>query len=223
MFTSFYDYQMAPYLIGLDDIGIWVSRRREDDGGYSLWRHHAGEYCEFFGKSSPYSMTLICNPEPQADKTFTNLEFRACVDGDGEDNSASTFSGVFDHTFISRGRGYRPYLPFDSLETWNEYQHGIAVLQHRWGHSVSLHHGSDGISSLRRKFRIWRCDIPRDNASTLGPEVFDSSFDATFQPSVRRAHPLDRMRNPWLYLRLSKRADTGRRTEIHDLLATYFV
>ena len=99
-FTSFYDYGNAPFLCSLDDIGVWIKDN-------VLWKHQAGGYCDFFSSKKPYWMTLIGNPEPQSDKIFTNLEFRACVEGDGEYNANTD--------------KFTPTLPFDSLETWNEY------------------------------------------------------------------------------------------------------
>jgi len=55
-----------------------------------------------------------------------------------------------------------------------------------------LHHLSDGTAALKRKFRIWRCDIPRDNVG-----VFEDGN------GKKITHPLDRMRNPWLYLKMT--------------------
>lgn len=186
-FTSFYDYGGAPYFNSLDDMGLWI------DNAGKVWRHQAGEYCCFFGESKLYSMTLIANQEPQLDKIFTNLEFRACVTGDGnydEDNDKLT-----------------PFLPFDSLEAWNEHQHGKLALENKNGHDIFTHGKDSG--SLTRKFRIWRCDIPRNNIGGAG-----------FKPK-----PLDRIRNPWAYLKLTK--DAARegnlgKVEIHDIMATYF-
>ena len=115
-------------------------------------------------------MTLVGNPEPTLDKIFTNLEFRACVEGEGtgtDGGNGDVFDNTFDYTFHPEGGGivpskYVPYLPFDYLETWNEYQHGISYLENRNGHSLSLHH--TGLrSALNRKFRIWRCDVPCNN------------------------------------------------------------
>jgi hypothetical protein len=129
------------------------------------------------------------------DKIFTNLEFRATVDGEGTDEST-------------------PYLPFNTLETWNEYQHGITTLSHRNGHSAYTHYTGDD-SSLKRKFRIWRCDIPRDNAAL--------ALDEGLNIKRFKTHPIDRMRNPWLYLKLMKNANSSNlRTEIHDIVMTYF-
>lgn len=198
-FTSFYDYQTTPFFNNLDDTGIWLRANQ-------LWKHHAGDYCRFFGTLRPYSMVLVGNPEPQLDKIFTNIEFRACVDGDG----------------TASGSDFTPYLPFDSLDTWNEYQHGIAYLNNMRYPWKAQHHTSDNEASLIRKFRIWRCDIPRDNGDVV--DTFDETFDDTFHPISRTSrHPLDRMRNPWLYLRLRKdEQDSNRRAEIHDIIMTYF-
>lgn len=195
-FTSFYDYGNTPYLCNLDDTGVWIR------GNGSIWKHNAGQYSNFFGENKPYSTILIGNPEPQADKIFTNLEFRACVDGEG--------------SYDSQTDKFTPALPFDYLETWNEYQHGITTLNIKNGLSAFKHYTSDDISTLKRKFRIWRCDIPRDNALL--------SSDAGKNITRFKVQRLNRMRNPWVYLRLQKEADQGTmgRTEIHDIIMTYF-
>ena len=195
-FTSFYDYGNTPYLCNLDDTGVWIR------GNGSIWKHNAGQYSNFFGENKPYSTILIGNPEPQADKIFTNLEFRACVDGEGSyDSQTDKFTSA---------------LPFDYLETWNEYQHGITTLNIKNGLSAFKHYTSDDISTLKRKFRMWRCDIPRDNAPL--------SSDAGKNITRFKVQRLNRMRNPWVYLRLQKEAEQGTmgRTEIHDIIMTYF-
>ena len=217
VFTSFYDYGDTPFFCNLDDMGIWVQNTMEKGvNKVKLWQHNAGEYCSFFQSGTdktynPYWTVLIGNPEPQMDKIFTNLEFRASVDGDGElKNEAGKFSFT---------------LPFDFLETWNEYQHGYTALSERDGHDASLHHTNDNISSLKRKFRMWRCDIPRNNCLLDADRIpgLEYSTDAELGVSRHIRKPNDRMRNPWLYLKLMKQGDTSSRTEIHDLLMTYFV
>ena len=203
-FTSFYDYGDTPYFNSLVSTGIWV---RKD---CSLWKHQGSDvYCNFFDVQKPYSMTLIGNPEPQLDKTFTNLEFRACVDGEGKVVLTTQQTGQ------QQAGQWEPTLPFDSLETWNEYQHGIASLKNMRGYEAALHHQQSSTSaSLKRKFRIWRCDIPRDNAPL--------SSDSALGIYRTKQHFVDRMRNPWLYLKLEKTGDTSSRTEVHDLVMTYF-
>ena len=137
-------------------------------------------------------MKLVGNPEPTTDKIFTNLEFRACVDGE---NRQSEQNG-----------DNEPLLPFDSLLVWNEYQEGEATISNKNGHSLYRHHERIGTvedNALIRKFRIWRCDIPRD-----------------------KVHKQDRMRNSWLYLQLKKNAveegESLPRAEVHDVVMTYY-
>lgn len=198
-FTSFYDYGGIPYFNNLDDMGLWIGN------DHKVWRHQAGDYCNFFGENKPFSMTLIANQEPQLDKVFTNLEFRACVEGEG------TYDTVKDK--------FSPSLPFDTLEVWDEYQHGILNLSDRNGHDRFTHGNADGNASLNRKFRIWRCDIPRDNATV------DATTESILGIKRFKARPLDRIRNPWAYMKLSKSAATTgvlSKVEVHDIVATYF-
>jgi hypothetical protein len=54
-------------------------------------------------------------------------------------------------------------------------------------------------SNLKQKFRTWRVNIPRDEANGK-----------------------DRMRNPWLYLKLSKITPNKDKTILHDLLVQYY-
>jgi hypothetical protein len=220
VFTSFYSYEKAPFLCDLNNTGIWftvdahVDPDDPDDPNKMVydsfvWKHRGGEYGRFFGENKPYWMTLIGNPEPQMDKIFTNLEFRASVEGDGELNSET---GKF-----------TPYLPFDSLDVENDYQHGITDLETRWGRTdgAMRHFDAFGtLNSLKRKFRIWRCDIPRSNA--------------TLPFGSRKT---DRIRNPWVKMTLTKKAAvdvidpqtqvvtevTLPKAEIHDVELVYFI
>ena len=208
VFTSFYDYYQTPFFCNLENKGVWIKANG------SLYEHRSGNgYCNFFGTNKPYWMTLVGNPEPQMDKIFTNMEFRACVEGDGE---LSQSTGRFTFT-----------LPFNSLETWNEYQHGYTTIENKSGHSAMVHNFAS--SSLKRKFRIWRCDIPRNNtvldANRQQGTTYPYSTDAALGISRYIVKPNDRMRNPWLYLKLFKAAaQTGTlpKVEIHDLVMTYF-
>lgn len=198
-FTSFYDYGNTPYFNNLEGTGIWL---RKNEGTTNVYRHNAGEYCDFFGDRKPYWMTLIGNPEPQVSKIFTNLEFRASVDGDTKTTDEKT-------KFL---------LPFDYIEAWDEYQHGTTKLSEREGNGRFQHHikwnaDTEDISNISRKFRIWRCDIPRDNASVP---------DSLGLPRIKPRY-MDRMRNPWIYMKLMKNADESmNRTEVHDVLLKYF-
>ena len=78
---------------------------------------------------------------------------------------------------------------FDTLDVWNEYQSGTQTLQVL----------KDKPSTLKKKFRIWRANIPRD-----------------------RSNNRDRMRNTWLYLKLSKQNINTDKTMLHSLSVDYF-
>lgn len=78
---------------------------------------------------------------------------------------------------------------FDTLNVWNEYQEGTSTL------SNTL----DRPSSLKKKFRIWRANIPRANTNGR-----------------------DRMRNPWLYIKLSMEEENVNKTVLHDMIVHYF-
>lgn len=248
VFTSFYNYNSIPYFNMLEDKGIWLkpyegiidSAKVQCTG---LWEHNEGDYCSFFEENKPYSITFVGNPEPQLDKIFANLEFRAEVTGDGSYDSGTD--------------KFTPYLPFDSLEVWNPYQHGIQDLANR--SSTSLSQALNATSEvLKRTYRIWRCDIPRDNypvltAPTAPVEPVDptseqqeayeqdyaeyqealAEYNAYLQEAEDKGitrfnkHPIDRMRNPWLYMKLEKEAvasgSTVPKCELHDMQMIYYV
>jgi hypothetical protein len=81
------------------------------------------------------------------------------------------------------GNGLTPDT-FNYLSAETEYQYGTSVLQNKQGYP----------SNLKRKFRIWRANIPRDDANMR-----------------------DRIRNTWAYIKLSMNSTNTWRTELHDL------
>lgn len=78
---------------------------------------------------------------------------------------------------------------FDTLTTWNEYQEGTLKLTNIFRRP----------SGLKRKFRIWRANMPR-----------------------AKANGRDRMRNPWLYIKLSMEKENTNKTILHDMTVHYF-
>ena len=234
-FTSFMDYGNTS-LIESCDQNVFTMK----DG--KLFKMFSGEYCDFFGtyqtvnnsevyvpNNKPWGLTFISNgsTEGMTDKVFTNLEFRACVDGDG---ALETVIPEGETDPVETGK-FIFNLPVDYIETWNEYQHGFANLEDRNGNAGFQHHNEDGDATLKRKFRIWRCDIPRNNCQLGEPEEGETwpypySTDASLGISRHIRKPLDRMRNPWLYIKLQKNAagtgTTLKRTELHDMVVTYF-
>lgn len=168
-FSSFYSYEHSPYFITLEDRGLWVNRSSNEESiKYKIWEHNEGNYNIFFDDYKDYYITLIVNPDPQVTKIFNNLEFRA---------------DSFDINNI-----YLPKETFDSLSVWNEYQYGKSLLVDT----------KDNVTNLKKKFRAWRVNIPRD-----------------------KSNKRDRMVNPWLYLKLSKKIENTNKNILHDLIISY--
>ena len=79
---------------------------------------------------------------------------------------------------------------FDTLDVWDEYQYGTSTLTNVIGKP----------SPLKRKFRIWRAHIPRDNENKR-----------------------DRIRNTWAYVKLGMNTQNTWRTELHDMMSHYYI
>lgn len=78
---------------------------------------------------------------------------------------------------------------FDRLDIWNEYQHG----------TEKLHMSKSRNSNLKKKYRIWYANFPRD------------------RKSIR-----DRIRNPWAYVKLAMEDPKNYKTELHDIIVYYY-
>ena len=137
-------------------------------GDQSIYQHSVGNYNEFYGEIKPYHLTIISNEDPQVDKVFTNLDYRS--------------------DFFDSNNNYLENESFDTLEVWNEYQRGKETLKY----------SKFRPSNLKKKFRMWGANIPRD-----------------------KKNKLDRMRNPWLYIKLSKEKPGTSKMELHDLVVKY--
>ena len=161
-FTSFMSYEKIPAMfnIGAEFYSI---------KGTQLWHNFSGDYNMFYGEFKPYSITIIANSNEPYDKIFNTIEFRA-----------DSWDG---NTLINN-------QTFDTLDVWNEYQHGTSTLANIIGRP----------SSLKKKFRVWRANIPRDNSNKM-----------------------DRIRNTWAYVKLSMNTQNTWRTELHDMMIHYFM
>lgn len=165
-FTSFYDYTDVETMF---NIGTrFYSIKANSVGDQSIYQHLVGNYNEFYGEIKPYHLTIISNDDPQVDKVFTNLDYRA--------------------DFFDSNNNYLENESFDTLEVWNEYQSGKETLKY----------SKFRPSNLKKKFRMWGANIPRD-----------------------KKNKLDRMRNPWLYIKLSKEKPGTSKMELHDLVVKY--
>lgn len=160
-FTSFMSYEGVPAMFN-------VSSEFYAFKNGKMWEQFAGDYNMFFGEYKPFSITFVANAEEPNDKIFNTVEFRA--DSWDGDNLMSNKT-------------------FDTLDVWNEYQHGTTPLTNLLGHP----------SPLKKKFRIWRANIPRAIVNNR-----------------------DRIRNTWAYIKLGMNTPNTYRTVFHDAIIHYF-
>ena len=85
--------------------------------------------------------------------------------------------------------------PFDTIQAWNEYQSGATSLATIFGKP----------STLQKKFRVWRANIPRNGDTVAGTKG------------------LQRMRNTWEYIKLSNNTPNKLRSEIHDSVVSFTI
>lgn len=168
-FISFMSYEKVPAMFNVGSEFYAFNNNK-------LWQQFNGDYNMFFGQYKPYSITVVANADEPADKIFNTVEFRAdAYDGDN----------------------LAPTKTYDTLDVYNEYQHGRVTLTDLNGRP----------SPLKRKFRIWRANIPRANTPINGI------------PANNR----DRIRNTWAYVKLSTETPNTYRTVFHDMTIHYFV
>ena len=63
-------------------------------------------------------------------------------------------------------------------------------------------------SPLKKKFRVWRANVPRANTDWNG---------------VPAKNKMDRIRNTWAYIKLSRNEENTDRVEFHDMIVHYFM
>lgn len=96
-----------------------------------------------------------------------------------------------------------PHSTFTNVEAWNEYQKGdldLTTVNHRHRHA-------------KDRYRLWQGDIPRDG------DHYD--YTSSTQTHINAG---DRMRNPWLFLKLLKKNTNDDRNKMifHNLTVTYY-
>lgn len=172
-FTSFMSYEGRPFIFNIRGKSYIL----DSSTNSKIYQLFGGGYNTTFDDSlMSYSITYRVNPEPFIDKTFTNLEFIAdCLDPSKAVGEPLNLTST---------------IPFSKLKVWNEYQSGEKDLV--VGYSPS---------NLKKKFRIWRVDIPRDSNSR---------------------YKLDRIRNPWVNIQLSKINSNTNKMVFHNLLVKYY-
>lgn len=134
-----------------------------------FYKYHEGEYNKFYEDYKPFYTEVLVNPDSTKDKIFNNIEFR---------------SNTYD------GDSLLDLETFDSLRVYNEYQDTGDT-------SLLIKQGVPSI--MKKKFRIWRINIPRDKKNAR-----------------------DRIRNPWIKIKLSKNSQDSHKTVLHDIVVDYF-
>jgi len=145
-FVSFFDYHNVIGMFNIDsDYYALNYSDVNTTAGIKLWGMFKGIYNNLFDKIYPTDFTFISNETPGADKIFTNIElrgdFRFWAHNEVEDDFNS-INHIVDHRRM-----------FDTLRVWNEYQDTG---------DIDLKFIDDTVSNMKKKFRIWRMDIPRD-------------------------------------------------------------
>lgn len=181
-FVSFINYENTPAMFNVGNKFYAFHQNKNMLTSIELYQQDAGDYGVFFGTCKPYYVTFVDNQDYTLDKVYTNLEFRAVVDSDMKED-------LFN-------------LPFDTLTANTDYQNGTANFTPQNSKNYSSY------PSLRRKFRVWRADIPR--------------YEFTNKAGFKKK---ERMRNPWVYLKLEKAAseDKQNKMEMHDLIVDYYI
>jgi hypothetical protein len=165
-------YERTPYMFNIEN--ALFSIKKDKYNKYTIWEQFKGEYNKFYGETKPYSLTFISNSDPFYDKIFNNLEFRS-----------DTYEWI-----DKENKWELSDKTFDTIQVENEYQNTG---------EVELNHVKDRLSNLKRKFRVWRIQIPRDKNGR------------------------DRIRNTWAKVKLTHKNPGNCKTELHDLMVHYFI
>ena len=130
-FVSFFDYNNTKTMVNINNSSYLI----DGESTLNLKELFKGDY------TYNYLMQYKINPEPLADKIFTNIEYISdCYENDVD--SPNSF-GESAHTIS----------PFNKLRVWNEYQEGIT------------NNLTKKYPTFNKKFRIWRIDVPRDKTN----------------------------------------------------------
>lgn len=133
-FVSFMSYDNIPVMFNIVDKFYCIKSNY-------LNEMFAGDYNYFFDEFQGYDFTFVSNGKSaqqdlsSIDKTYSTMDFRADKWSDKLDSILSSES------------------PFDYVRVWNEYQDTGEVLLKCIPNRPSI---------LKKKFRVWRVQIPRD-------------------------------------------------------------
>lgn len=170
-FESFVDYGSTDAIFSTES-GLFAIHGTTPALHYLKVNHLAAN---FFGTQYPIDFTFVSNQDATMDKIFTNLECSAEITNldiaTGPDSESTAF--------------------FSTIRVWNEYQDTG---------EVPLTYNICKPSNTKKKFRIWRVQIPRD--------------------SVKK---LNRIRNTWARIKLTMDKNAKKDFTLHDLIVTYYL
>ena len=131
-FTSFMSYEKVHSIFNTNKNIFCI---RDDNNSCKIYKMFNGAYCYFFGEPKEYKLKFISNQDSAIDKIFLNLE------------------GRVDFKDINTGVKAKKF--FDYIRVTNEYQDtGETSINTNTRRVVTN-------TSGRKKFRIWRTEIPR--------------------------------------------------------------
>jgi len=194
-FVSFYDYQGGIlFNIGDDFFALTNDGTRSK---VDLWWMFGGKYGNHFYEWHDSDFTYVSNADTLLDKTFTNVDIEGDFYADVKEDDYYNEKGTLRHDDF-----------FDSITVWDEYQTtGETPLTYK------SYPYKDGVASnLKKKFRVWHCEIPRALKGGRGGTT------------GRRS--LDRIRNPWCKVKFTmnkKGSLNPLHMEIHNVNTIYYI
>lgn len=183
----------------------------------SFWKKNSQDATNFFRQDCPIEVQLQCNPEPTVDKMFSVLEYRM---------------DCFNSSNI-----YLPDTTFTKFRAWNEYQDTLPTsLLYNQNIREGVVYNNAYTARLKKKFRIWRLDIPRATSFStieLSGNEAQSNISTTqeLEASIAQSGGTtsrDRIRNLWcnIYLSLDPEGlnvnKKPSRIVLNDLAIQYF-
>ena len=178
-FMSFMDYKSLPVMVNMND-KLFTFTKNEDTKIDTMWEMFAGRFNEFFGEFRYYWITFVANSDPTMDKVFNNLAWRT----EDYSNVTDDFQGILE-----------PMSTFDTVRVWNDHQDTG---------EVSLYDVKNKPSSLKKKFNVFRTQIPRDKFGFW------------------KCKGLNRIRNTWAYVQLARKNLNYDFLMFHDLDVDFF-
>ena len=196
-FTSFMSYKNLPMLENIEN-GFYALNQKDLSCG--MYKMFDGSYNMFFDNTvpEPYDITFVSNGVGKEqnlsslDKIFTNLEVET-------DFWNTRIRDEKNKNFPASSEYPLPQFSFSNIRIWNEYQDSGDIELKK----LILP------SNLKKKFRIWRIQLPRNK-----------KFN---QDTHRVTGIMDRIRNPWCKIKLSNVNPGTNAMQLHQLDVSYFI